>query len=193
VKVIGLTGGIGSGKSTVCRMFRDLGVPVYDSDKEAKLLMQNSREIRAGLEALFGKEAFIGDILNRELIANKVFTDKSLLQQLNRLVHPVVRQHFLSWQKKQTFPYVVQEAAIIFENGSHSNYDKIILVTAPKEIRIKRVMLRDGSTRKNILDRMKNQWTDRQKRKLSDFVIINVNLEDTKIKVEQIHSEILKD
>ena len=193
MKIIGLTGGIGSGKTTVGNMFRDLGVPVYDSDKEAKLLMQNSKEIHAGLEALFGKEAFIGGILNREFIADKVFTDKSLLQQLNSLVHPVVRHHFLSWQKEQTFPYVVQEAAIIFENGSYSNYDKIILVTAPKEIRIKRVMLRDENTRKNILDRMKNQWTDRQKRKLSNFVIINVNLEETKIKVRQIHSEILKD
>ena len=193
MKIIGLTGGIGSGKTTVGHMFRELGVPVYDSDKEAKLLMQNSREIRDGLVDLFGKEALVENRVNREFIAQRVFTDKNLLQQLNSLVHPVVRDHFLSWQRKQAFPYVIQEAAVIFENASYANYDKIILVTAPKEIRIKRVVARDGSTRKKVLDRMKNQWSDSQKRKLSNFVIHNTNLEKTRIKVGQIHKAILKD
>ena len=193
MKVIGLTGGIGSGKTTVGRMFQELGVPVYDSDKEAKLLMQNSQKIKDGLVALFGKEAVDGDKINREFIANKVFTDKDLLQQLNSLVHPVVRDHFMLWKSEQKYPYIIQEAAIIFENGSYPNYDRIILVTAPKEIRLKRVMLRDGSTRKKIQDRMENQWTDHQKRKLSHFVINNTDLEKTKIKVGQIHSTILKD
>ncbi|MCG2461106.1 dephospho-CoA kinase [Flavobacteriaceae bacterium F89] len=193
MKIIGLTGGIGSGKTTVGRMFHDLGVPVYESDKEAKLLMQNSKEIKVGLEALFGNGAFNGEVLNRKFIADRVFADQNLLQKLNALVHPVVRDHFLSWQKDQRFAYVVQEAAIIFENGQCSNYDKIILVTAPREIRIKRVMQRDGSTRQEILDRMKNQWSEQKKRKLSDFVINNVNLKKTRIKVDQIHSAILKD
>jgi len=174
-------------------MFRELGVPVYDSDKEAKLLMQNSREIRDGLVDLFGKEALVGNQVNREFIAQRAFTDKNLLQQLNGLVHPVVRNHFLSWQRKQVFSYVIQEAAVIFENASYINYDKIILVTAPKEIRIKRVLARDGTTRKKVLDRMKNQWSDSQKRKLSNFVIHNTNLEKARIKVGQIHRAILKD
>ena len=193
MKIIGLTGGIGSGKTTVGRMFQELGVPVYDSDKEAKLLMQNSQEIRDGLVALFGNNAIVGDQVNREFISNRVFTDKDLLQQLNGLVHPAIRSHFLSWQRKQTFPYVIQEAAVIFENSSYPNYDKIILVTAPKEVRLKRVQARDGSTRKKVLDRMKNQWPDSQKRKLSNFIIHNTNLEKTRIKVGQIHRTILKD
>lgn len=193
MKVIGLTGGIGSGKTTVGRMFKELGVPVYDSDKEAKLLMQSSQVIKDGLIALFGKEAVIKDKVNREYIANKVFTDKNLLQQLNSLVHPVVRDHFLLWKKNQKYPYIIQEAAIIFENGSYHNYDKIILVTAPKEIRLNRVMHRDGSTREKVMHRMENQWSDRQKRKLSHFVINNTDLEKTKIKVGRIHTSILKD
>ncbi|NAS13391.1 dephospho-CoA kinase [Poritiphilus flavus] len=190
--IIGLTGGIGSGKTTVSKIFRSLGVPVYDSDKEAKELMVASEEVVKAIKALFGSEAYKGKKLNKNYIAERVFNDKELLGQLNAIVHPAVKKHFLSWAKKQNAAYVIQEAAILFENGSYVNYDKMILVTAPKKERIRRIMARDGSTEDQILARMKNQWSDRKKRGLADFVIENKSLEKTKSAVAKIHAELAK-
>ncbi len=190
--IVGLTGGIGSGKSTVGSMFQKLGVPIYNSDVEAKNLMTRSKKIKKDIEALLGKGSYLNGELNKEYIAKKVFRDKDLLQALNNIVHPAVRRHFKSWCKRQNAPYVIQEAAIIFENGTNDFYDKIILVTSPREIRIQRVVDRDGVTAEAVMERIENQWPDRNKEKLSDFIIENTGLEATQRQVSQIHHKLLK-
>ncbi len=193
MKLIGLTGGIGSGKSTVAKMFEALGVPVYNSDTEAKLLMVSSKKIKNAIIALFGEEAYQDGHLNRDLIAEKVFTNKNLLTQLNAIVHPAVKEHFQSWVKKQDHPYVVQEAAIIFENGIQDRYDATVLVTAPKDMRIKRVVSRDNVKEQDVLSRMDNQWAEADKMVLATYVIHNIDLEETKRKVQEIHQVFLKE
>ncbi|MCM4172943.1 dephospho-CoA kinase [Arenibacter sp. TNZ] len=190
--IVGLTGGIGSGKSTVGAMFRKLGVPVYNSDVEAKKLMSRSKKIKKDIEALLGKQSYLEGELNREYIAKSVFKDNHLLQALNGIVHPAVRRHFVSWSKQQKAPYVIQEAAIIFENGNNEFYDKIVLVTTPSEIRIQRVVDRDGIAPAKVKERISNQWPDSKKEKLADFIIENINLENTEEKVSQIHYKLLK-
>ncbi|MEK6154313.1 dephospho-CoA kinase [Flavobacteriaceae bacterium 3-367] len=189
--IVGLTGGIGSGKTTVAEMFIELGIPVYDSDFEAKRLMQSSKKLKKAIIALFGKEAYTDKKLNKTYISSLVFKDGKLLKKLNAIVHPAVKKHFKSWAKKQKTPYVIQEAAIIFENASHESYDRIILVTSPQNIRIQRVINRDGHAEEKIRDRMRNQWEDAKKATLADFVIENVDIEKTKLKVREIHKQLL--
>lgn len=192
MKIVGLTGGIGSGKTTVGEMFRELGVPVYNSDIQAKILMGESKELQENICGLLGAESYENGVLNKDFIANKVFKDKDLLQALNGIVHPAVRKHFLQWAKMQKSPYVIQEAAIIFENKTVDFYDKIILVTAPIEDRIKRVVRRDKVASKKVEDRIANQWSDQKKEGLSDFVIHNTNLEKTLKEVYRVHEILLK-
>lgn len=192
MKIIGLTGGIGSGKTTVAKLFEELGVPVYNSDLKAKKLMQNSKELRTAIIDLLGKESYVLQKLNKKYIADKIFDDKELLQKLNAIVHPAVRQDFIKWAKKKSAPYVIQEAAILFENNSYKTFDKIILVKAPKEVRLQRVLTRDAISEKEILTRMENQWDDSKKIPLADYVIENTDLEKTKIQVEKIHHELTK-
>lgn len=189
--IVGLTGGIGSGKSTVSKMFEGLGVPVYNSDKEAKNLMVSSKVLIRKIEELLGEKAYKGSTLNRAYIASRVFNDKALLQQLNQIVHPAVRKHFMKWCKKQEHPYVVQETALLFENGSNYLYDKTILITAPREIRIDRIIARDGSSKTQVLERMKNQMDDMEKLPLADFVIANIDLTKTALKVEEVNEALL--
>ena len=189
--IVGLTGGIGSGKSTIAALFRDLGVPVYDSDKEAKLLMNSSKSIRQAIILLLGENAFKDGILNRRYISNMVFKDNELLKRLNKIVHPEVKKHFMYWNTKQDAPYIIQETALIFENKSQDNYDKIILVTAPIEIRIARVIARDSVTESSILDRINNQLTDAEKINMADFVVENINLEKTTESIKRIHDQLL--
>ena len=191
MKIIGLTGGIGSGKSTVAGYFKELGIPVFDSDLEAKKLMNENRELRHQIIDLFGKNAYKGDFLNREYIAGKVFEDSELLERLNGLVHPAVRLKFQDWVSKQDAPYVIQEAAILFEHGAYKLLDEMILVWAPKELRIKRVMKRDSKSRDQVLARMENQWGDTEKTALSDHIIENIHLEETQKQVQGIHAAIL--
>ena len=192
MKVLGLTGGIGSGKSTVAAFFRDLGVPVYDSDHEAKLLMTEDDDLRKEIIALFGKEAYEDHTLNRAYISSKVFSDPELLQQLNDIVHPRVRAHFRKWVAAQDAPYVLQEAAILFENGAHKQLDAMILVWAPKETRIHRVMERDNVDRKAVEARMENQWSDTETTALADYIIENIDRLETARQVARIHSELLE-
>ncbi|RIV42023.1 dephospho-CoA kinase [Flagellimonas pelagia] len=190
--IVGLTGGIGSGKSTVAKMFRKLGVPVYDSDHEAKVLMVTSPKVRDGLIKLFGEEIYDDEgNLNRKFIADKVFKDAALLQKLNAIVHPTVREHFLEWAAGHSTPYVIQETALIFENNAQDKYDQTILVTAPMEARAHRVMERDGVDREAVLDRMRNQMTDDEKAGLAHFRIENIDLKTTKNKVKQLHAKLL--
>ncbi|SHG24998.1 dephospho-CoA kinase [Flagellimonas flava] len=187
MKVVGLTGGIGSGKSTVAQMFRDLGVPVYDSDLEAKQLMVSSQRLKSDIIELLGTNAYVEGELNRSYIATKVFTNIDLLQQLNGLVHPAVKSHFKDWTLAQKSPYIIQETALIYENESQDQYDKVIVVTAPKDIRLKRVMDRDGSNEKEVLDRMRNQMDEERKVELADFIILNLDLGSTRKQVAELH------
>ncbi|MGJ8658781.1 dephospho-CoA kinase [Cellulophaga fucicola] len=185
--IVGLTGGIGSGKSTAAKMFEELGVPVYNSDLEAKKLMSTSVSVKEKIVSLLGASAYKEGVLNREYIAKKVFASASLLQQLNEIVHPAVRLHFLEWTNKQENNYVIQESAIIFENNNQDFYDYIILVTAPIEVRIERILKRDNTTRENILSRIGSQWTDEKKEKMSDFKLINEDIVKLKLKIKEIH------
>ena len=190
--IVGLTGGIGSGKTTVAKLFKELGVPVYNSDLRAKKLMKNSREIRTAVIDLLGKDSYVLERLNKKYIADKVFSNKELLQKLNAIVHPAVRNDFLRWVKSKKTSYVIQEAAILFENSSYSNFDKIILVKAPKKVRLERILERDNGSKEEILARMENQWDDSEKIPLSDYIIENIDLDQTKLQVEQIHRQLTK-
>ena len=189
--IVGLTGGIGSGKSTVANLFRKLGVPVYDSDKEAKLLMNTSDKIKKALVKLLGKESYIDGKLNRVYISNKVFTNPELLADLNAIVHPQVKKHFKAWCAQQNYKYLIQESALIFENKSQNNYDKIILVTAPLEIRVARVVKRDNSSKDAVLQRVNNQLLDSEKIDFSDFIIENIDIKSTTESIKKVHDQLL--
>lgn len=191
--IVGLTGGIGSGKSTVGTMFKALGVPIYNSDERAKQLMNTSKKIRKQLIELFGEDAYLNKELNRPFIAEKVFKDSAKLTKLNGIVHPAVRKDFSAWAESHKVPYVIQETALLFENTAQQFYDKTILVTAPKEVRIQRVLARDNTTREQISARMENQLNDFEKLKLADYKIENIDLETTRLKVKKIHQSILAD
>ena len=179
-KVVGLTGGIGSGKSTIAAYFKSLGVPVYIADDEAKKILYTS-EAAAEVAEVFGNEVFTEGLPDRRKLASKVFNSPEKLRLLNNIIHPKVRQHFDNWLKVYTAePFVIKEAAILFESGSYKDCDKIILVTAPEEVRIERVMLRDSVTREQVLKRMEAQWDDEKKEALSDYIIQNINLNEAK-------------
>lgn len=190
--IVGLTGGIGSGKSTVANFFKELGIPVYDSDAAAKALMVESEELKDKIIKLFGKDAYIDKRLNKTYISSIVFSEKEKLNQLNAIVHPEVRKHFMVWVTEQNAPYVIQETALIFENAVQKNYDVTILTTSPEPIRIQRIKFRDGLSEKQIKARMGNQLPDDIKKALADYTIENIELKATRKSVQTIH-EILLD
>ncbi|MBL7473668.1 dephospho-CoA kinase [Robertkochia sediminum] len=190
--IVGLTGGIGSGKSTVAGMFRDLGVPVFIADQEAKSIMDHDQEVKEAICALLGKEAYHDDGPDRAYIASVVFKDREMLDKLNGIIHPAVHKRFDTWYKAQKAPYVIYEAAILFEQGGNEKCDKVILVTAPREIRISRVTKRDRASREQVLERMNNQWPDEKKIPLADIVIENIELEETLRIVKNIHQLYVK-
>ena len=190
--VVGLTGGIGSGKSTVANAFNALGIPVYIADEEAKRLMNKSQVIKRQLIGLFGEGAYTKEGLNRSFIANIIFKDKSLLNKINDIVHPEVAKHFKKWVKAQNGPYVVKEAAILFENNGYKACDYVITVTAPKDVKMQRLLSRDKTSIERIEAIMQNQWHDEDRIPLSDFVIENTDLENTKKQVLNIHNKILE-
>ncbi|WP_420399974.1 dephospho-CoA kinase [Flagellimonas sp.] len=187
MRIVGLTGGIGSGKSTVAEMFRALGISVYDSDVEARNLMSSSAQVKEAIVELLGEASYEDGVLNRAFVASKVFTQPELLKALNGIVHPAVREHFAHWVTEQEGPYVIQETALIFENGMQDQYDHIILVTAPYEIRLERVIRRDQAKKEQVLDRMRNQLEDDKKEDLSHFIIDNLDLENTRQQVIKLH------
>jgi len=189
-KIIGLTGGIGSGKTTVAKQFEAMGVPVYIADDAAKEVAETPEAI-THIQKTFGAQIFDGNQINRQQLAGIVFSNPEKLQQLNQIIHPLVKRHFDKWfDKYKDLPFVIREAAILFESGSYLDCDKIITVTAPLELRIERVLNRDHTTRDAILKRIENQWTDEMKIAKSDFVIENISLENTKIQVDKICSEL---
>ncbi|WP_191860012.1 dephospho-CoA kinase [Hanstruepera ponticola] len=192
MKIVGLTGGIGSGKTTVAKVFNELGIAVYISDFEAKALMNRSKVIKRKLIVLFGEEAYLNNTLNRPFIANKIFNNKSLLDKMNAIVHPKVGQHFNKWVKKQSGSYVLKESAILFESGGDAYCDFTILVTAPEDIRIQRIIKRDNTSKEKVKAIIENQLSDAVKRDKVDFIIENTSLNNMKEQVHQVHRELLK-
>jgi dephospho-CoA kinase len=172
---VGLTGNIGSGKSTVARIFEILSVPVYHADKEAKKFLSKP-EVKQELKNEFGKTIFSGIEIDRKKLAEIVFNNKKSLNFLNSIIHPLVRTDFEDWCSNHSkAAYVIQEAAILFESGFNKFFDKTIVVSCPEEIAVKRVMERDSATEKEVVERMKNQWAQERKIQLADFIIENDN------------------
>lgn len=185
-KIIGLTGGIGSGKTTIANCFMKSGVPVYIADDEARKIMQ-SEEIIEQIKKTFGTTIFENDILNREKLAQIVFSDPEKLKLLNAIIHPAVKKHFRNWiLDHKNAPFIIYEAAILFESGSYKDCDKIITVIAPMESRIQRVIHRDNSSREQVLKRINAQWNDDQRIAQSDYVIENDSIEIAKSEVDKI-------
>jgi len=185
-KIIGLTGGIGSGKTVVAQLFSSKGIPVYTADVEAKKLME-SKAMILKITKVFGADILDKHKINRTKLAAVVFNQPEKLTQLNAIVHPEVQVHFKKWFRKQhTHPFIIKEVAILFETGGDKNCDKIITVVAPIAVRLQRVMQRDQVTKESVLARMNNQWTDEERILKSDFVIENTDLEQTKRKVDKI-------
>lgn len=184
---IGITGGIGSGKTLVSGVFQKLGAPTYNADDRAKWLMNNNTKIVIKVIDLFGPEAYINGELNRSLIAKHVFKNTSLLAKLNAVVHPIVFDDFDEWYEAQTYPYVLKEAALLFESGSYRDLDAIITVDAPLEIRLKRASIRDQKSEDEIKGRIKNQYPNEIKVKAADFVINNDGITPVLPQVLKLH------
>lgn len=176
---VGVTGGIGSGKSTVCRLLAERGVPVYDSDSEAKRLMGEDPMLRAALIEAFGSETFRDGVLNRRYLADTVFRDRERLGRLEALVHPCVKRDFERWAAEHAAdPYVVLECAILYESGMDAAVDRVVAVVAPEELRFVRVNARDGASAEEIRRRMAAQLSDDALRERADYTIVNINRED---------------
>ena len=184
---IGVTGGIGSGKSTVCELLRDRGVAVYDSDSRAKQLMAESEALREQLIAAFGAECYNAEGLNRAFLASKVFGNEEALQQLNSIVHPAVRADFQTWAELQSSPYVVLESAILFEAGFESEVDATLAVMAPMPMRLERTMARDGVDKESVMRRMEHQLSDDELHRRASRTIVNINREYLEGDIEQLH------
>ncbi len=190
VKKIGLTGGIGSGKTLITRLFSLLNIPIFLSDIEAKKLYYNPH-IQSKVIKLLGKNSYVDGQLNKEFVGKSVFAEATKLEQLNQIIHPAVRQRFTNWVSEQSTPYVIQESALIFETGIASLFDYTILVTAPEEIRINRVIQRDNTTRDKVIARMKHQLSDDEKKALADHVIINDGVQYVIPQIIDIHRQLL--
>ncbi|MFW6310020.1 MAG: dephospho-CoA kinase [Prolixibacteraceae bacterium] len=173
---VGVTGGLGSGKSTVCNVFKILGVPVFEADKVGKELLNKNEKVKSEVIHLFGEEIYNSDgTVNRKKLAGIIFNDEIQLQKINKIVHPEVKIEFEEWLKNQHSSYIIHEAAILFESGFYKLMDFKILVTAPEEQRIKWVMKRDNLNENQIRERMKRQWPEEKKQKLADVVLHNDN------------------
>jgi dephospho-CoA kinase len=191
VKIVGLTGGIGSGKSLVASVFRTLEIPVYEADQEARILTDSDPIIRKEIEAWLGSGYYQNGMLNRPMVSELVFNNPSALEKLNSIIHPRVRAHFNEWIKQQANEtYVIHEAAILFESGFHAMMTKNILVICPEEIRLSRIMKRDGITRESAVARMQNQWTEEKKIPLADFIISNNGMELIVPQIIEIHNRL---
>lgn len=170
---VGITGGIGSGKSIVSEIFRSMGYPVFNSDDEAKKILYNSKAVHEKLLAVFGSEIFVNGNPDKKKLAELVFSDKEKLSQLNSIIHPMVKNAFESWLKEQSSPIIFKEAAILIESGSYKDCDKVIVVHAPEELRFRRVMKRDSVTMVVVKNRMKNQFPSEELKKYANHIIEN--------------------
>jgi len=187
---VGLTGGIGSGKTTIAEVFKQMGIAVYSSDDRAKSIMVNDVALRLEITNTFGTESYSNNQLNRAYIARKVFSNSVELAKLNAIVHPALKKDFVLWCSNQKGLYILKEAAILFESNAHVGLDKVILVSAAKEIKLTRILNRDSSTREEILLRMDKQWSDEKKRILSDFEIVNDEDESVINQILEIHKSL---
>ena len=170
---IGVTGGIGSGKTSVCKVFNILGIPLFSADEEAKKVMETDTGIILKLNTIAGKDLYASGMLDKSELAKLIFNNRSILKKVNSVVHPKVFSRFSEWEKKQKAPYVIMEAAILFESGGWKKVDRIVTVTAPVEERIERVVRRSNITKEEVMERIRNQMSDSDKIKLSDYVIDN--------------------
>jgi dephospho-CoA kinase len=173
MKRIGITGGIGSGKSFIAKILEHMGFPVYYSDLRSKELTKSNPSIKTGLISLFGEEVYSDNELNTQLVATKIFQNEEMRQKVNALIHPIVRKDFEDWVTNQKSALVFNEAAILFETGAFRNFDATILVCAPMELKIQRVMKRENCSKEDVLARMSKQWSDDEKNKLANFIINN--------------------
>jgi dephospho-CoA kinase len=189
---VGITGGIGSGKSMVCRVFETLGIPVFYADTVAKQLMENDAALISSIKKLFGEDVYTGGKLNREKVSSIVFQNPALLQKLNKLVHPATINYGKEWMQQQKAPYVIKEAAIFFEAGTHTDMNVMIGVYAPEELRITRAMERDGASKEKILQRIAQQMNEEEKMKRCDYVITNDDVTAVIPQVMRVHEELLK-
>lgn len=190
---VGLTGGIGSGKSTVADMLREIGIAVYDSDSRAKHLMASDESLRRELVEAFGAECYTTEGINRAWLAERVFRNESELRKLNSIVHPAVMRDFVAWANGQDGDYVVLESAILFEAKLEDYVDSTVSVMAPRELRIERAMKRDGATREQIESRLNNQMSDDERTERSKYAIVNISLDDLREDVEQLHRRLAYD
>ncbi len=205
-KLVGITGGIGTGKSTVCKVFAILGIPIYEADATAKRLMQENEQVREGIIALFGEESFfqekkenfnenskISYQINRKYLAQKVFSSQENTQKMNEIVHPAVRLDYQNWvQENQHFPYLLNETALLFESGRFKDLDKVITISSPLALRIKRIKMRDNRSEEEINQIMQKQISEEEKIKRSDFVIYNDEKQLLLPQILKIHTNIIQ-
>lgn len=186
---VGITGGIGSGKSTICNIFRNLGVPIFSSDEEGRKVLNEDEDVRKELRKLFGDDMFISDgSVDRPRLASLIFSDPNAMDQVVSLVHPKVQEKYETWCiKHESRPYTLKEAAILFESGYYHDLDKIIHVFAPKEVRMQRVIQRDKSIKEEVMKRMRFQYTDEERNKLADFILINEEIDTLLPQVMELH------
>ncbi len=195
---IGITGGIGTGKSFVCEIFKLMNIPIYDADSQAKRLVTENIEIKAEIVKLLGAEAYDKfGVYNRIYVANTIFENESLKNELNKIIHPAVQEDANGWfakilKSQPHLPYAIKEAAILFESNSHPGLDKIIVVDAPLSLRIQRIQKRDQINKGQILARMKNQWPNEKKIAMADFVIYNDGQAGLIKQIEKVHHELIK-
>ncbi|MFL2586611.1 MAG: dephospho-CoA kinase [Flavobacteriaceae bacterium] len=192
MKHYALTGGIGSGKSTVLSLFKKLGVPTFSADDSAKIALEHDADIKAKITALFGEASYVKGKLSRPFIAEQVFGNYEKLQQLNTIVHPAARKAYLKWQEAQDAIYTIYEFPLVFELGEKERFDGIILVISPETLRIQRVKNRDGLNKEAILKRMMHQWTDKQKQTLADMLIYNNSIYETTDQVRELHLQLMQ-
>jgi dephospho-CoA kinase len=188
---LGITGGIGSGKTSVCRVFNILGIPVFSADQAAREIMETEDGIIRRINSITGRDLYSGGSLDRKELAALIFNNHALLEKVNSLVHPVVIDHFLTWEKLQSSLYVIMEAAILFESGASKYVDKIAVIIAPPDERLERVIQRSKLTKEQVLERMRNQMDDEERIKLSDYVISNSENDMIIPEILKIHEDIL--
>lgn len=191
--IIGLTGGIGSGKTTVAQIFRALSIPVFVADEESKIIIDTDLELQDQLRELLGEKLIKSGRIDRPYMASLIFNDNELLEKTNALIHPAVGRAFSEWYAKQNAPYVLREAAILFESGSYKDCAAIIVVSAPEPLRLERVIKRSGETEKQVKSRMARQWSQEEKEALANFIIQNDHQSMLIPQVLKIHENLIPD
>lgn len=190
--IVGLTGGIGSGKSTVARLFTRLGIAVFEADSVSRQLIDTDQELQQQLQQLLGNDLLQDGKVNKPYMASLIFSNENLLRKVNSLIHPAVGRAFKKWKPQQQSPYVLREAAILFESGTYHDCDHIIVVSAPLDMRIERVMKRNKMTREEVMERVNRQWPEEQKLRLADSIIYNDHSQSVIKQVLRIHEDLIR-